>query len=596
MIKLSEHLFCYKDTCNVYLIKQGKHGILVDFGSGGVLGELGQAGVGKVDGILVTHHHRDQVQGLTAANKAGIPIFVPHTEQDLIGHARQTWLYRPVMNNYNNRQDRFSLLEDVRVEGTLKDYSVFEWRDMKIEVWPTPGHTTGSVSLLCELDGRKSAFTGDLIYGPGKVWSLAATQWSYNGGEGIPHSILSLLSLQEKGEESFYPSHGEPMSAEAAAPTIENLSRLRTFRRHNPRLFELREKPYEALTPHLLFNRTSMSNSYVLLSDSGKAAIFDFGYDFMAGAASGEDRSARRPWLYTIPYLFREYGVESIDICICTHYHDDHVAGFNLLRDTYGTKVLCPENFAHILEHPYEYDLPCLWYDSIPVDIRLPMEQSFVWEEYEIIVHALSGHTKYSAAFEFTADGKKVLCSGDQYADDDGLFLNYVYKNMFEAQDFAASARLYEKVKPDLILTGHWQRFDVKEDYSKALLERGLEMQLLHNDLLPLDNYKAPSSDFCGVMYPYQLTAAKGETVSVRVDILNPYPTREMVSARLVLPEGCSCSYPIQEGLACGNGSLSLTYEITVPEWEAFRLLVGCDLTVGEHHLGQHCEMMIHVL
>ena len=33
-----------------------------------------------------------------------------------------------------------------------------------------------------------------------------------------------------------------------------------------------------------------------------------------------------------------------------THYHDDHVAGFNLLREVEGTEVWSPENVAPILE------------------------------------------------------------------------------------------------------------------------------------------------------------------------------------------------------------------------------------------------------
>ena len=41
-----------------------------------------------------------------------------------------------------------------------------------------------------------------------------------------------------------------------------------------------------------------------------------------------------------------------------THYHDDHVAGINLLREVEGTEVWAPENVAPMLEEPRRYDLP----------------------------------------------------------------------------------------------------------------------------------------------------------------------------------------------------------------------------------------------
>ena len=42
--KISEHLFLYEDTCNVYVIKDGETALLIDGGSGAVLDQLGQIG------------------------------------------------------------------------------------------------------------------------------------------------------------------------------------------------------------------------------------------------------------------------------------------------------------------------------------------------------------------------------------------------------------------------------------------------------------------------------------------------------------------------------------------------------------------------
>ena len=89
----------------------------------------------------------------------------------------------------------------------------------------------------------------------------------------------------------------------------------------------------------------------------------------------------------------RTYGIDRVDLAIPTHYHDDHVAGFNLLRDVEGTKIWAAENFSRILNEPKRYDLPCLWYDPIPVQRTLTFEQPIEWNEYEFRVHELPGHT-----------------------------------------------------------------------------------------------------------------------------------------------------------------------------------------------------------
>jgi len=57
---LSEHLYRFDDTCNVYLLTDGAAGLLIDAGSGAVLDHLRPAGVERVEWVLLTHHHRDQ--------------------------------------------------------------------------------------------------------------------------------------------------------------------------------------------------------------------------------------------------------------------------------------------------------------------------------------------------------------------------------------------------------------------------------------------------------------------------------------------------------------------------------------------------------
>ena len=339
---------------------------------------------------------------------------------------------------------------------------------------PTPGHTVGSVTYLVDVDGRRLAFSGDLVHGDGKVWSLAATQWSYSGIEGLAATFFSCGVLARKEPDVLLPAHGEPVEDPAAtlARARGRIEELAAMRLEDPwPLSDMQERPWAEITPHLLRNRTSFANSYALLSEGGNALLIDFGYEVSTGLGPITERSARRPLLWAIEELEREGGVERVEAVIPTHYHDDHVAGLSLLREAEGAEVWAPANVAPILVDPHRFDLPCLWYEPIPVDRVLPLEEPFTWHEYELTLHALPGHTLYAAALEFQVDGKRVLAIGDQQTT--GVptggrpILNYQYRNRYRVGDYGRSAELHRRLQPDLLISGHWPPQEVTRRVSR---------------------------------------------------------------------------------------------------------------------------------
>ncbi|MGM7723023.1 MBL fold metallo-hydrolase [Metabacillus sp. Hm71] len=596
MRQISTNLYIYKDTCNVYVIKSGRKAILIDFGSGDVLVQLPSIGIAEVTDIFMTHHHRDQAQGLELAARKGIRIRVPHTEQDLFEQVDEHWKARVIDNNYNMRQDRFSLLRSVPVYSTLKDYETLMLNGRFFTIVPTPGHTIGSIAIIGEIDGKQTAFTGDLIYAPGKVWSLSATQWSYNGGEGIALSILSLLDLKGRNPDVLLPSHGEVMNhpKEAINLLIDRFTKLMEQRKQNPRLFQLRENPYERITENLLMNRTSMANSYVLISKSGKALFLDFGYDFIGGIAAGSDRASRRPWLYTISTLKKQFGIDKIDVVIPTHYHDDHVAGMNLLRDVEGAEIWCPENFADILEHPKTYDLPCLWYDPINVDRILPLKQKVRWEEYEFTLYPQAGHTLFAAAIEFEIDGKRVIAIGDQYQGNEDA--NYVYHNKFRIWDYVDSALLYKTLKPDLLLSGHWDPIFVTDDYLEQIEKNGRLLEKIHHELLPLEEIDFGAEGFGAVIQPYQQTVNQGETFTMTIEIKNPFNVEKEITAKIQAPHGWVIEMSEFNAIVPSKETSQFSTTISVPkEAVGYRERIAVDITVGEQRFGQQAEALISI-
>lgn len=573
-ISIAPGVSCFRDTCNVYVLAAGGEAVLVDFGDGDVLDHLAELGVERVTDVLLTHHHRDQLGGLQRAADAGIRIWAPPCEVELIAGIDERWRRRQLANDYDLREDRFSLLESVPVTGTVAEYRTTRFGGFDVYVLPTPGHTLGSVSYLVEGDGGRLAFTGDLVYGDGKVWSLAATQWTYSGWQGWGSTINSAAILGGWDADLLLPSHGDPIREPkpALATLAERMQGLIDLR--DPVRFNAADRlrrPFDPVTPHLLRNRTMFATSYALLSDDGAALLIDFGYDVLATADSTE-RLARRTLLWSLDGL--EHRIEA---AIMTHYHDDHVAGLNLLREVTGAEVWAPENVAPVLEDPERYDIPCLWFDPIPVDRRIPLEQPFRWHEYELTVYPLPGHTRYAAAISFEVDGTRILVTGDQQTDDGARsILNYQHRNRFVAEDFSASAQLYRRLRPDLLLGGHWLPLAVTDDLLFRLATDAERLRELHRELLPEEGFG--TQGFGARIEPYR---SKPGTTEYTVAVRNPFDRDETATVTL---DGQTRTIELAP-----HGEAGVTFTVTS---DGPRRLAA-ELTVGGTKFGQQAEAIV---
>ena len=579
---------CFRDTCNVYVVRTGREAVLVDFGDGRVLDHLEELGVERVTDVLLTHHHRDQLGGLARAAEAGIRIWAPPAEVELIAGMDERWPRRPTWNDYDLRQDRFSLLASVPVTGTVAEYRTRRYGAIDVYTLPTPGHTLGSVTYLVEVDGRRLAFTGDLVHGDGRVWSIAATQWTYSGIEGSVATITSAAVLAERKPDVLLPSHGGPVEDPQAslAALEQRIQRLVDLRLPAPwdALERVRE-PFEAVTPHLLRNRTMFATNYVLRSETGAALLVDFGYD-VATTAMPTERTARRTLLWSLDALRRDHGVERIDAALVTHYHDDHVAGLNLLREVEGAEVWAPANVAPILERPERYDLPCLWFDPIPVDRTISFEQPFRWHEHELTVYPLPGHTRFAAAIGFEVDGRRILVTGDQQTDEPNgrSLLNLQYRNRGLPENFVESAELYRRLRPELVLGGHWLPFELTDERLEQLTVDAERFVEAHRDVLAEESFGV--GGFGARIEPYR--AAPGRT-EFAVAVRNPFDRPETARVRLVVPDGWEVE-PAEREVALaprGEAGVTFTVDATGPG------VLAADLTVGETAFGQQAEAIV---
>lgn len=186
---------------NTYVVYNGtgKTAMIVDCGarSDRAIDFINKMGL-TVKYIVLTHGHFDHAH-FTEEYVRAFPC------ADIICHGEELKvLLDPAANLSGYVSDekayRFSYktVEDgdiITLEGGTKD------DDLSLEIIHSPGHTPGSICLLCK--ERSFMLTGDTLFKCG----YGRTDFMYGSPSQLRSSLRRLLSLD--GDIKFYPGHGE---------------------------------------------------------------------------------------------------------------------------------------------------------------------------------------------------------------------------------------------------------------------------------------------------------------------------------------------------------------------------------------------------
>jgi glyoxylase-like metal-dependent hydrolase (beta-lactamase superfamily II) len=598
--KITENLFWLEDTANVYVVRDGSSCILIDFGSGKILDHLKDLGIAQVDWILHTHHHRDQCQGDAKAVARGIPIAVPAHERHLFADAENFWRNRRVFHLYYVRNDFNTLVENIPVARSLRDYSTFRWKNIDFFILPTPGHTLGSITLLAAIDGRKVAFSGDLMYAPGKIQTLYDTQVNYGGSEGIDLGIYSLARLAEQKPALLCPSHGEPLPDPEAGirETIRRLTDYYRFQTGNDPVEE--NRPY-AVSPHLVAHHLTTSSFYAILSDSGKAMFIDYGAASGVHFSNFERATATTDRIrfveHSIDELRRTYGMKSIDVAMPSHMHDDHMNGFPHLIRHYGTQIWCYENMVDIFENPRGQLLGCTLGEPFKVARAFRHGEKFRWEEFDFEVTHSPGHTEYQMALFVTIDGNRVAFTGDAFfpnpRNDGTLRHNLIFRNHVENDSHLKSIRNLIDHEPTLIAPGHGKPYPVDRAILLATEQKLRRQQQFFFDLLPEGETDFGLDPSWIKLYPYQMLLAPGRPAPAEVRVQNYYARPMKIEVALVAPAEWRIEPDVVRFEVPARSTAVRRLTLTVPRgWSAPapRVAIAADVVRDGRYLGQVTE------
>jgi glyoxylase-like metal-dependent hydrolase (beta-lactamase superfamily II) len=631
--QISEHLYGFNDTCNVYLIKDDDHALLIDGGSGVILDHLDEAGVKQVDWVLHTHHHRDQCWGDGKLIEAGAKIAVPRHERHLFEEAELFWQTRRVFDNYNDRNTFFAIDRNIPVAAELEDYETFEWRGISFFLLPSKGHTLGSTTLIAEIDGRVYAFSGDLMCNGGVLYQLHAMEYTYGDMIGILFTIQSIQALRRflSGGEianqridtsklnappMLLPSHGDPVEdpigdvnrLEGRLMDLVDLGRgLRIGGRESiPERHFLPSPKFVPVSRHLLWGGPwTCSNFYVLLSESGKAMFIDYGHAYIPHMHTSSDHDGQESMRFVEHHLDElkdDYGVTDFDLVVPTHIHDDHTCGIPHLQRHYGAKCWALEEVGQVLADPSAWaSTPCTFDKPITIDKWLSDGEAFEWEEYAFTVHFAPGQTEYHSVLAVEVDGKKVAFTGDNIFLEQVMaggkvdikpFQTTVLRNSFQLDMHRRCIDVMRKISPELICPGHRDLIPCDKSVLDSYVDFINRKERAFRNIVgePADHY---IDLFWGRLLPYVSKVKPAQTIDYKLLLRNNMDRQAKFEARLLAGDGWQASSEyVRADLAPGE-RIELTLPAIAPNvGDGIRRLLTAEIRIDGETQGPIAEAL----
>lgn len=578
-------------------------------------------GVDRVEMICMTQHRRPNAMGAYRfVEEQGTQILVPEKEAPLFRDVAAYWADpHNRWHLYHTQPGPQVLPRPLPVTRTLKEGDTVDWGGFSLHVLETPGATEGSLSYLVETDGKRLAFIGDLMYGPGQVRDLYSLQKGFNkvgdyhGFLGMRGPLIeSLHKLAASGTAWAIPSHGEPFQniSEGTALLEERLNALfknyvsiSALNHYFPDQFaDMENDPSrmpraEQRTPPSWVRRVKApgSTSFAVLADSGNALLIDCGTE---GVLKELDR-----WK-------RDGVLKSLDGCWVTHYHDDHVNALAALA-SWSCPVMTDVRMAEILEFPLRYCLPCIAPTPVTVARKTADGESWQWQEFTLTAFHFPGQTLYHGGLLVEGHGEKVFFAGDSGAPtglDDYCAGNRVF--LGEGRGSRRCLDIWRTIKPDYIINEHQDkafRFtDAQLDYMEQVL---IAREKMITEVTPWGAADFATDEQWIRLYPYEQAAKAGDRVTIQVHVTNHGGAPLQVSARPVTPPGWTCetgepSVPLDvpartsgwvtPEAPCPDAAASVS--VRVPTDAALGVyVIPFSLSYGKNLLGAVCHALVRV-
>jgi glyoxylase-like metal-dependent hydrolase (beta-lactamase superfamily II) len=507
------------------------------------------------DKVLFTHHRRDVVWAGAALVKGGAEAVVPAAEEQFFTGARRYWESFPTSRFKDLSQQTTKVLTGPFARVTaVRGGDTIDWERARMHVLDTPGYTRGAVSYLLELDGKRIACAGDLIYGDGRILDLyslqdaipEAKEDAYHGYAARAADVIrSLRKIAEWKPDILIPARGPVIENPRAAinKLVERLQAvfashftidaLRWYRGDDSIRIQaarvLGEQPVDWMPPAETAEKlpdwiTPIANSRVIVSRSGAAFLVDCG---------------SKRIIQELKRLQQDGRFKKIDGIYVTHYHSDHTDQVQAAAQEFHCPVIACAEMRDILEHPSAYHMTVQTANAIHSVRPTRDNEKQQWNEFEFTYYHLPGQTLYHGGLLVEERSKvegprsevadrhnaePVFFIGDSFTPtgiDDYCLLN---RNFMEPErGFAYCLQLLKRLPPRTLLINQHvgPAFRFREKQIEQMLGNLEHRRRLLRDLFAWDDPNFGLDEQWARFYPYQAETQAGKAIELQVAVLN---------------------------------------------------------------------------
>jgi glyoxylase-like metal-dependent hydrolase (beta-lactamase superfamily II) len=564
--------------------------------------------------VLFTHYRRDVVWAGRTLVENGARAVGPEAEKTLFTDVARFWEnYKTArFHDYANQSSRV-LGEPIPLARTVRGGDTIDWQGLSIGVMETPGYTRGAVSYLMEIDGKRIACVGDLIYGRGQLLDLFSLQdaipkvpedgyhgWAARAGD----VVQSLRKIAEWKPDILIPARGpvirDPTEAistlvrrlQAAFANHFAIDALRWYRGDDkiramaarvlgpapvpwmPLAEKVQEKLPEWIVP--------ITNSRLIISRTGAAFLVDCGNPQVVA-------EVRR--------LKREGIIKQLDGIYITHYHDDHSDMAQAAADEFRCPVYFTREMRDILEHPEAYRMPCLTPNAIHSVRAMEDGTKQRWNEFEFTYSYFPGQTIYHGGLVARNDnGDTVFFIGDSFTPtgiDDYCLLN---RNFLKPEKGFLDCLSMIRGMPGnhLLINQHVGpafRFSTQQiDFMIDTFQKG---RTALAELFPWDDPNLGVDEEWARFYPYSAEVAAGGHVELKVMLLNHSASQQEFRVSPHVPAGCKAERgPIHVSVGPRQErSVNIPITVSTPGLK----IITADVAFGSWDLREWAEAMVTV-
>jgi glyoxylase-like metal-dependent hydrolase (beta-lactamase superfamily II) len=601
-------------TPNLTVARGPVNGVIITQ-NGKAIAIYGYAGANPpdVEEVFFTHHRRDVAWAGRTLMQRGARAVIPAGEADLFLHVEQYWSHHWTarFNDYKQQSSRVlatSLPEAVTVRGG----ETRTWEGIAFEVMDTPGYTRGAVSYIFELDRRRIACVGDLIYGDGQIVDLfslqdAIAETSEDGYHGYAARaadvIASLRNIAARDPDILIPARGPIITAprqaidkligrlQALFASHFAIDALRWYRgddkiaRQAARV--LGERPVarmamaETMQPPPKWI-ASVMNTRVIISDTGAAFMIDCG-------------GPRQ--LETVKTLRQEGRFKTVEGIYITHYHNDHTAHAQKAAEEFNCPVHACAEMQDILQNPGAYRMPALTPNAIRKVEAMADGETRRWHEYEMTYTYFPGQTIYHGGLLVKRDnGETIFFIGDSFSPtgiDDYCLLN---RNFFEPEKgFAHCLEILRKMPPDALLIN--QHIPPAFRFSPAQVDEVAEnwrkRQDVLRELFPYDDVNFGVDEQWARFYPYGSEVRAGQEIELKVIVLNHSPAQRVFRVTPRLPASWTSSSKAVELPLAPHQQGAVSIHVAPPaNWRGFATITA-DVSFGSWDFRELAEAVL---